>query len=121
MQRAVSTAPTDVGEFISDLNAGVVQEKMALIISEVARDVMIHGKVGKVELTISFDRLADGQNQVHVTHGLKYKRPKKRGDIQETDISDTVMTVNDDNTVTMFPRAQADMFTSERVEVERDK
>ena len=40
--------PTDPGEFIASLNAGVLAQQMGTALSDVAANVIEHGKKGKV-------------------------------------------------------------------------
>lgn len=102
--------PTDIGQFIEELGAGVVEEKLAHIITQVAGAVMQHNKQGEVSLTLKFDPAGSASDQLSVKHTIKYKQPKKRGELVETDLQETIMYVNDGNNPTQFPENQGDMF-----------
>jgi len=101
--------PTDLPLFISELGAGVLEEKMAHVVSEVAGSVVHEDKSGEVVLKLKMKRVGS-TDQVKVEHTLSYKRPKKRGTIAEDDTQESVMYVNEGGNVTQFPEHQTDMF-----------
>ena len=82
--------PTNVPQFISELGAGVVEEKLAHMISEVATQVVALDKMGEITLNIKLKKLGDS-DQLKVEHKLAYKRPKKRGSISEDDTQESMM------------------------------
>ena len=84
--------PTDVTDFINNLNAGVFSQQVAVALSAVAAGVVEHHKKGKV--TISFDIQQIGEsNQVKITHKLDFAQPTKRGQKREDTVLDTPMYV----------------------------
>ena len=101
--------PTNVPQFISELGAGVVEEKLAHMISEVATQVVALDKMGEITLNIKLKKLGDS-DQLKVEHKLAYKRPKKRGSISEDDTQESMMWVNEGGNVTQFPENQLDMI-----------
>jgi len=83
---------TDVGQFFSELDAGVFEEKLSRQLSEVAGAVIDHGKPGKV--TITLDMTAIGSSsQVKVAHKLTYSRPTSKGKVSEENMTETPMHV----------------------------
>lgn len=101
--------PTNVAQVISELGSGVLEQKLAMVLSQVAEAVQEHRKGGEVSLKLKLAP-AGSANQLNVTHTLVYKQPKKRGSIGEDDTSETIMFVNEGGNVTMFPEAQGDLF-----------
>ena len=74
--------PTDPGEFIASLNAGVLAQQMGTALSDVAANVIEHGKKGKVVLTLDLSQIGDS-HQVKVAHKLEFTIPTKRGSKRE--------------------------------------
>ncbi len=85
--------PTEINQFMNDLDGGVFTERMGRILSEVAAGVMDHGKAGKVTIDFNIKRVADTY-QVHIDHKVTYKRPTARGDISENNVTATLMHVD---------------------------
>jgi len=68
----VYMAKTNIDDFIKELGAGTVKEKLALILSEAAFSSVTHGnkqKVGKVSIEFKFIPVGD-QGQVLIEHKL---------------------------------------------------
>ena len=101
--------PTNVNDFIGELSAGVVEEKLATMLSTVASQVVQHKKGGEVTLTLKMKPVGD-HDQVNIEHKLAYKQPKKRGTIAEDDTQETVMYVNEGGNLSQFPEHQMDMI-----------
>lgn len=100
---------TDVTEFISSLDAGLVQEQMGKILSEMAHRVLEHGKNGKLVLTMTMAPLGSG-HQVKIQHKLDATLPTKTGKKQEDTSQETPMHVNPSGDVTFFPEQQGRFF-----------
>lgn len=101
--------PTDVAQVVSELGAGVVEEKLGTILSQVATQVIATKKQGTVKLELKLKQVGS-TDQVTIEHTLSYKQPKKRGDISETDVQETVMFVNEGGNISQFPENQLDMI-----------
>lgn len=80
--------PTDPGEFIASLNAGVLANQMGQALSLVAAGVVEHGKKGKVVLTLELSQIGDS-HQVKVAHKLDFSQPTKRGTKREDTATET--------------------------------
>ena len=100
---------TDVSKFISDLDAGVFEEKLGAILSEVASSVVDQEKGGKVNIALSFKKI-NGSCQVIVEHKLSYSLPTKRGSRSEEDKTSTPLHVGVGGVLSFFPEAQVSMF-----------
>ena len=101
---------TDSEIFLSDLDGGVFKEKLEYILSEVALAVTNTEKKGQVAVIFDFEKIKNSQ-QVQIGHELKYKKPKERGQITETDKRTTPMHVNRGGRMTFFAEDQTQMFT----------
>lgn len=100
---------TDVPQFMGELGAGVFEEKLAHILSDVASAVLTNSKQGEVSIKLKMKRVGS-TDQVNVEHTLAYKKPKKRGQISEDDSQETVMYVNEGFNLSQFPENQMDML-----------
>lgn len=109
MNQNISTNRTDLSALLGDLNAGVFEQQLNTAISDVAANVVTHGKKG--ELTVKFCFKQIGQsNQVALTHSLKSVVPMARGRIIEESANDTPLYVGRGGTLTVAPGEQTDMF-----------
>lgn len=109
------TKPTDVPQFINDLDAGIIEEQLASIISEAAAAVINISEhrpkvTSKVTLDLKFARNGNAANQVLVAVKLDYKIPKMHGTQSEDRTKVIPMYVNEGGRVTLFPDNQNDMF-----------
>jgi len=106
----MSQKPTDVAQFIGELGAGVTEEKLAHMLTEVCGAVIGQQKAGEVSLKLKIKPAGSSTDQVSIEHTLAYKRPKKRGVISEDDAQETIMYVNEGNNPSQFPEHQMDMI-----------
>lgn len=97
--------PTDIGQFIGELNGGVFDEQVSLLLSTVSAAVIDHRKVGQVQLTFNIKQVGES-HQVTVSHELKFKQPTARGAIIQNDLTDTIMHVGVGGKTTLFPETQ---------------
>ena len=100
---------TDVGEFFSDLEAGIFEQKLGRSLSEVAQGVIATKKGGKVVITLSITPIGASQ-QVKVASKLDYKIPTNSGSMSEDMSADTPLYVGVNGQMTMFSKDQSDMF-----------
>ena len=103
---------TDVGQFVQDLEAGVFDEKVSRVLSEVAAAVVNHGengKTGKVVLTFDMSRLGKG-SQVMIKHKIETVVPHARGKFTDSDLGETPMYVGRKGTISFFMPDQSQMF-----------
>ena len=103
---------TKVNEFLSDLDGGVLEEKLGTILSEVAGAVVSTAKTGRVILQLDLKQIGNSQ-QVEITHKLSYVRPTMKGKISEENTTATPMYSGPRGDLSLFPNDQADMFSRE--------
>jgi len=86
---------TNVSDFISECNAGILMDKLAVSLSAAALSQITHGigsKKAKVSIEFTFQQMGDN-DQVIVSHKLSTSNPTKRGKKFEEDITDTAFFV----------------------------
>jgi|SRR5699024_11121786 len=97
--------PTDVQEFLTDLNAGVFEKQVAQAISLVAAGVVDHGRKGQVRITLDMTRIGEAENsQVMVKHKVDYAQPNLRGTTKVDSTTETPMYVTAEG-VSLFDNA----------------
>lgn len=102
-------ATTDVGEFITDLDAGMFDRKLSIALSAVAAAAVDHNKVGEVNVKFAFKKI-DGTNQVFVSHQLKFVRPTADGKVCEEEVRTTPLHVGKGGRLSLAPENQLKMF-----------
>ncbi len=112
MNHQSTSAATDVGEFITDLDGGVFDRKLSIALSQVAAAAVDHDKVGEVSIKFSFKRIP-GTSQVHCEHSLKFSRPTAAGKAGEEEKRVTPLHVGKFGRLTIAPENQLGMFTRE--------
>lgn len=96
---------TNVDDFISELGAGVIKEKIAHVLSEAALGTVLNGsgnKKGKVGLEFTFQKVGDN-DQVVVSTKISQTVPTKRGKQSLEDTTDTSMFVGKGGVVSIAP------------------
>jgi hypothetical protein len=101
---------TDVREFLSDLDAGILEQKLSQALSDVAAAVIDHNKEGTVILTLKMKRMGNSY-QVMVDHKLNYVKPTSKGKVGEENTTQTLMHVGKGGKLSIFPEDQTQMFT----------
>jgi hypothetical protein len=86
------SAATDVGEFLTDLDAGLFEVILSKALSEVAAATIDHGKVGEVTVKFKFERI-QGTHQVRLQHDVKFMKPTSMGKAGEETSGATVLHV----------------------------
>src|SRR5690606_28223139 len=104
-----ATNRTDFPTLLTDLNAGVFEQQLNSAISDVAANVVTHGKKGELTITFSFKQIGDS-NQVAMTHQLKSVVPMARGRIIEESATDTPLHVGRGGKLSLYPEEQTQMF-----------
>ncbi len=94
---------TNVDDFMSELGAGVLSEKLSHILSGVAQGTMLHGqgKKGKVTLEFTFSQTDAESDQVKISHKIGHATPTKRGKKTEEDTTSTVFFVGKGGVLTI--------------------
>lgn len=100
---------TNIEHVISDLDGGVLAEKLSHAISKVAAGVIDYDKTGSVTLSLKFKRLGSSY-QVNIEHALTYQAPTAKGHSSEKNTTSTPMHVGKGGKVSLFPENQTQMF-----------
>lgn len=103
----------DVENFIGELDAGVFQEKLSRVLSDVAANIMDHERKGNAN--VKFEMTKTGSCQVKVAAKISFEHPTLRGKKTETDSTETVMYISKTPgesgvNLTLFPPNQTQMF-----------
>lgn len=96
---------TDVNGFLSELDGGVLEQKLAHVLSETALGTIHHGsgnRKGKVALELTFQQVGDN-DQVIVSHKLVQSTPTKRGKQSMEDTTETPMFVGKGGVLSISP------------------
>jgi len=100
-------------DILGEFDAGIFNHKALETLKMVALGTVETGKKGKVVITLDFDRIGDS-NSVQIHHSLNYTKPTKNGKISELNTTSTPMYVDNLGYLTISPKAQADLFQSEK-------
>lgn len=100
-----TTAATDVGEFIADLDGGVFDRKLSIALSQVAAASVDNDKAGEVSVKFTFTKIP-GTTQVHCAHLLKFTRPTLDGKASEEEKRTTPLHVGKFGRLTLAPENQ---------------
>lgn len=104
-----TSAATDVGEFISDLDGGIFDRKLSIALSESAAACIDNGKEGEVSIKFKLKKIP-GTQQVHIQHQLKYVTPTADGKKSEEETRSTPMHVGKYGRLTLAPENQLAML-----------
>lgn len=100
-----TSAATDVGQFITDLDGGVFDHKLSVAISAVAAASVDNDKEGEVNIKLKFKRIP-GTSQVHCEHTLKFTRPTMDGKASEEEKRSTPLHVGKYGRLSIAPENQ---------------
>jgi hypothetical protein len=100
-----NAAATDVAEFITDLDGGMFDRKLSIALSQVAAATVDHGRVGKVSIELSFEKIP-GTSQVQCKHTLKFTRPTMDGEASEKENRSTALHVGKFGKLSLAPENQ---------------
>lgn len=104
-------AKTDVHNFLSELYAGIFENKLATALSQVALGVLTYGKQSTVKLEFSLKKMDSDNPQVQIQHKLSYVKPTKRGKSSEEDTTAMPMYVYKGGALSVTPdKEQMPMF-----------
>jgi hypothetical protein len=87
-----SQAPTDVQEFIAELDGGQFERMVSVALSQVAAAVVDRERKGEVTIAFKFQHIK-GTSQVTVEHTTKFKKPTMSGAAAEDTKGATVLHV----------------------------
>lgn len=100
-----TSAATDVGEFITDLDGGMFDRKLSIALSQVAAAAMDNDKVGDVSVNFKFKKIP-GTAQVHCAHTLKFSKPTPDGKAGEEETRSTALHVGKFGALSLAPANQ---------------
>lgn len=100
-----TSAATDVGEFITDLDGGMFDRMLSTALSTVAAATIDHDKSGEVVVKFAFKKIP-GTHQVHCEHTLKYTSPTEDGKRGEEAKRSTPMHVGKFGALSIAPANQ---------------
>jgi hypothetical protein len=95
-----TSAATNVGEFITDLDGGVFDHKLSIALSQVAAAAVDNDKTGEVSIKFTFKKIP-GTSQVHCEHLLKFTRPTMDGKASEEEKRTTPLHVGKFGSLTL--------------------
>lgn len=105
MSTSSTSAATDVGEFITDLDGGMFDRKLSIALSQVAAATVDHDKTGKVSIELTFKKIP-GTSQVQCEHILKFNRPTADGKAGEEEKRSTPLHVGKFGRLSLAPENQ---------------
>lgn len=104
-----TSAATDVGEFMSDLDGGQFDRMLSIALSQVAAGTCDNDGKGEVTVKFSFTKVP-GAAQVICAHALKFTRPTADGKASEEVTRKTALHVGKFGRLTLAPENQMAMF-----------
>ena len=104
-QQQASAAVTDVGEFISDLDAGVFERQLSAALSLSAAAAVDNQKQSEVTIKLVMKPIS-GTHQVHVAHTLVFKKPTSTGKTSEETNQTTTLHVGKFGKLSLVPDNQ---------------
>lgn len=104
---------TNVPDFLSELDAGVFENKVSVALNDVALGVLNNGGKGKVSIELDIERLSNSmeEKRVEITHKLKFTTPTLRGKRTEEDATKTPMYVGKGGKLTIMQEDQGQLFS----------
>ena len=91
---------TNVENFLSELSAGILTEKLGHILSKAAEGCTTHGKKASVGMVFTMSPIGEGEQMI-VSVKLSNSVPTKRGKATEEDTTDTPMFVGKGGEITI--------------------
>ncbi len=104
---------TDIATLLGELNGGQTEQMINRCLSDVAANVLTHGKKGRVAIVFDLSQIGES-NQVNLEHTIIYTLPTKRGKRSEDYKTDTPVFVGAGGIMTMTPAEQIPMFPKVR-------
>lgn len=104
-----TSAATDVGEFITDLDGGMFDRKLSIALSQVAAAAVDNDKAGEVTVKFTFERIR-GTKQVQCKHQLKFTRPTADGKASEDETRTTPLHVGRFGRLSLAPENQLEII-----------
>lgn len=103
---------TNVPEFLSELDAGIFENKISAVLNEVALGVLNNRQKGEVKITLSLEPMSTSaeEKRVKIKHKLSFTKPTPRGKSSEDDTTETPMFVNRGGKLTILQEDQGQLF-----------
>ena len=108
-QTSSTSAATDVGEFITDLDGGQFDRMLSIALSQVAAGTCDNDGKGEVAIKLAFEKVP-GSSMVTCKHTLKFTRPTADGKASEEVTRKTALHVGKFGRLTLAPENQMAMF-----------
>lgn len=100
---------TNLSDFFSDLDAGVVQQMLEVALSDVALAVVNTGKQGEISMSFKVAQIKTF-DQVDIKHKITVVKPTLRGRQVEEDSNETAMYVHRGGVLKFYPADQGQLF-----------
>lgn len=100
---------TPLDEFLSDLDAGILEQQLSAALSDVAEAVIFTGKAGKISVTFNVAQIKNF-DQVEIKHSLNISKPTTRGKQSEEVAGETPMYVHKGGVLKHYPAKQGQLF-----------
>lgn len=101
-----SLPKTDFQSLLPELYAGVFLEQIETQLSDIAANVVTHGKNGEMTIKLKVSQIGDS-HQVQLKHSIKSIIPKARGRVIEENQTETPLHVSRGGVLTRFPYPDA--------------
>ena len=101
----IKLQPTNVRQFLQDLDSGKLEKKLAHVLSQVANAVVGNSKPGSVTIDFKLKQMGDSR-RVEIAHTLKYSQPTHRGKVAEDNTTSTVMYVSTIGEITYLDKEE---------------
>lgn len=96
------TKPTDVNEFVTDLEGGSFEKRLSIGLSQAAGSCVSTGQKAVLVVEFSFEHI--GGAQVQCAHKMVLTSPTLRGDIKESDKGVTGLFVGAGGALSLLPQ-----------------
>lgn len=96
---------TDVETLISELDGGVLAQKIGRALSDVAAGTVLTGKVGKVSITFDMKQIGES-SQIEMANKISYTKPTDKGKSSEENTTKTPLYVGRGGKLSIFPDEQ---------------
>lgn len=103
---------TPIGQFLADINGGVLEQQIAHAISDVAGCVHDNSGKGKLVITLEMSRIPNTA-MLNVAHKMEFTAPTKTGTRREDTKGTTPMHVGTGGKLTLIPEKQMDFLTQD--------
>lgn len=107
-----TSAATDVGEFLTDLDGGQFDCMLSVALSQVAAGTVDNDGKGEVAIKFTFSKVP-GSHQVTCAHKLTFTRPTPDGKAGEEVTRKTTLHVGQYGRLSLAPESQTKLFTKD--------